>query len=161
MQRGTTIHNELQKRDLVENNYLDQKSQALLDMHKSSYIVPWNALIAGYMQEGQALDYFKQMQRKGILPTEVILKACAATRSIDKGKEVHGEISRHGLLEHYIVLGNALVQHTMISLLLGVALATPMINLLPTFSHVKGLGISALSAPNPKPFTWERVFFPK
>ena len=45
-----------------------QKTQALLDMHNSIYIVPWNALIVGYAVEGkgqQALDYFEQMQHKG------------------------------------------------------------------------------------------------
>ena len=93
-----------------------QKAQALLDMHNNSYIVPWNALIAGYVREGkgqQPLDCLEQMQRKGILPIEVtyvcFLKACAATRAIDKGKEVHDEISKQGLLENHIVLRGPLV----------------------------------------------------
>ena len=128
LQRGTRIHNELQKRGLVDKNYSDalatmyakcgelQKAQALLDKHNSSYIVPWTALIAAYSREGksqQALDCFGQMQRNSIFPNEAtyvcILKACASTGAIDKGKEVHDEISRQGLLKHHIVLGGALV----------------------------------------------------
>ena len=38
-----------------------------------------------------------------------ILKAYATTRATDKGKEVHDEIWRQGLLENDIVLGGALV----------------------------------------------------
>ena len=75
LQRGTLIHNEVQKRDLVDKNY----SNVLVNMyaqcsqlpkaqesHNISYIVPWNALITGYARQGkgqQALDYFELMQR--------------------------------------------------------------------------------------------------
>jgi hypothetical protein len=65
------------------------------------------------LQDQQARDCFEHLQHKGILPNEVtyvcILKACAVIGAIDKGKEVHDEISRQGLLELHIVLGGALV----------------------------------------------------
>ncbi|MCO5593128.1 hypothetical protein L7F22_047134 [Adiantum nelumboides] len=93
-----------------------QKAQALLDRHNSSSIIPWNALITGYAREGQgqnALDCFKQMQGKGIPADEFtyscILKAYAMMGAVDKGEEIHNEISRQGLLKDNIVLGNALV----------------------------------------------------
>ena len=37
-----------------------------------------------------------------------MLKACGVIGAIDKGKEVHNEISRQGLLKHDIVLGGDL-----------------------------------------------------
>ncbi|MCO5600927.1 hypothetical protein L7F22_055044 [Adiantum nelumboides] len=93
-----------------------QKAQALLNTHGSSSLIPWNALIAGYARQrkGQnALHCFENVQRKGLFPSTVtyvcILKACAAMGEIDKGKQIHFEILRQGLLEHHVKLGNALV----------------------------------------------------
>ena len=76
-------------------------------------VFSWSALITGYAQEGhaeQALGWFKEMQRHGILPNVVtftcILKACATIKVANKGND---EISAQGLLHNHIVLGNALV----------------------------------------------------
>ncbi|MCO5557222.1 hypothetical protein L7F22_010782 [Adiantum nelumboides] len=126
--RGSSIHHELQRKGSWEKAYSDalitmyakcgvlQKAQVLLDRHNSSNIIPWNALITGYAREGQgqnALDCFEQMQGKGIPADEFtyscILKACAMMGAVDKGEEIHNDISRQGLLKHNIVLGNALV----------------------------------------------------
>ncbi|KAI5080163.1 hypothetical protein GOP47_0005642 [Adiantum capillus-veneris] len=125
---GSRIHDELQRRGFAEKNFSDalitmyakcgvlKKAQALLDIHNSSSIIPWNALIVGYARGGQgqnALDCFNKMQYKDIPPDEFtyacILKACAVIGNIDKGEKIHNEISRQGLLEHNIVLGNTLV----------------------------------------------------
>ena len=74
------------------------------------------SLIVGYTQEAhaqQALNCFEEMQHEGILPDAVtypcILKACVIIRAVDKGKQIHDEIARQGLLQNNIVLGNALV----------------------------------------------------
>ncbi|KAI5074899.1 hypothetical protein GOP47_0010860 [Adiantum capillus-veneris] len=128
LRRGTMLHQELEKRGVVDQNHSDalvamyakcgehQKAQSLLDTYNSRNIISWTALIAGYARDGKghkALDCFEQMQHKGIVPNGVtyacILKACAAVGAIDKGKKVHDEILRQGLLEHDIVLGGALV----------------------------------------------------
>ncbi|KAI5063605.1 hypothetical protein GOP47_0022152 [Adiantum capillus-veneris] len=126
--RGSKIHNELQRRGLVEKNYAEalitmyakcgelQQAQGLLDMYGSSSIVPWNALIAGYAREGKsqrAFDCFEHLQLDGLRPSAVtytcILKACAMSGAIDKGKQVHNVISMQGLLEHHVALGSALI----------------------------------------------------
>ncbi|KAI5084976.1 hypothetical protein GOP47_0001145 [Adiantum capillus-veneris] len=128
LSRGTRIHHELQKRGLVERKHADalvtmyakcgelQKAQALLDEHKCRNTIPWNALIASYARQGQgqnALDCFQDMQANGISPNDVTytcaLKACAVVKAIGKGKKIHDEISRQGLLDHSVVLGGALV----------------------------------------------------
>ncbi|KAI5081309.1 hypothetical protein GOP47_0004492 [Adiantum capillus-veneris] len=125
---GARLHAELQKRGLSEKNYSDaliimyakcgklQKAQALLDMNDIRSIIPWTALIASYARHGQgqnALDCYEQMQHKKITPNAVtyasILKACGRIGAINKGKKIHDEISRQGLLEHDIVLSGALV----------------------------------------------------
>ena len=53
------------------------------------------------------------MQREGILPDAVtyvyIWKACVMIGAADKGKQIHDEIARQGLLQNDIVLGSALV----------------------------------------------------
>jgi pentatricopeptide repeat protein len=53
------------------------------------------------------------MQSEGLSPDVVtftcLLKACGSTGSIDKGKEIHEDIIKRGLLRKDIVLGNAVV----------------------------------------------------
>ncbi|MCO5591883.1 hypothetical protein L7F22_045876 [Adiantum nelumboides] len=128
LQRGTRIHNDIRRRGLVKKDYSDalvtlyakcgqlQKAQAFLDMYNSSSSIPWNSLIAGYAREGKgqtAFHCFEKMQQEGLSPTAVtytsILKACAVIGALDKGRKIHDEISRKGLLQHDLVLGNALV----------------------------------------------------
>ncbi|KAI5059723.1 hypothetical protein GOP47_0026042 [Adiantum capillus-veneris] len=128
LSRGTRLHNELQERGLLEQEYSDalitmyakcgepEKAQALLDKHNIRNTIAWNALIAGYARDGQgqkALDCFERMQEEGIPPGAAsyvcVLKACGVMGAIDKGKQVHDEILRQGLLQHNIVLGGALV----------------------------------------------------
>ena len=64
------------------------------------------ALIVGYAQEGQgyqALNYFKQVQRKGLFPDVVIvaciLKAYSTIGAANKGEQVHDELAIQGLDE--------------------------------------------------------------
>ena len=53
------------------------------------------------------------MQHEGIFSDAMtyacILKVCATIGAADKGKQIHDEIARQGLLQNDIVLGNALV----------------------------------------------------
>ncbi|MCO5568287.1 hypothetical protein L7F22_021986 [Adiantum nelumboides] len=88
----------------------------VLDKLTSRDVVAWNALISGYAQKGQgqqALECLGRMKYEGILPDAVtyacILKVYAAIGVLDKGKQIHDEISRQGFLKHNRVLGNALV----------------------------------------------------
>ncbi|MCO5580162.1 hypothetical protein L7F22_034029 [Adiantum nelumboides] len=127
---GKQIHDEISRWGLLEHNI--SLGGALVDMYAKCGALPqaqsvleklpwrdvvlWTALIAGYAQKGQgqfALECYEQMQREGVSPNSVtyvsILKACAVIGAIDKGKQIHDEISRLRLLEHDIVLGSALV----------------------------------------------------
>ncbi|KAI5065566.1 hypothetical protein GOP47_0020261, partial [Adiantum capillus-veneris] len=125
--RGTRLHDRILKKGLLEQcsdalvtmyakcGDLD-KAKWLLDMHPSTDVITWTALIAGYAREGQgqnALDCFERMQHEGIAPNAVtyicILKACGAFRAGDKGELIHHEIAKQGLLLNDVMLGTALV----------------------------------------------------
>jgi pentatricopeptide repeat protein len=79
--------------------------------------VAWNALIAGYVREGQgwkALDCFRCMRSEGFSSPDAatlacLSKACGSTRSLHMGERIHEEIASKGLLAKDAVLGNAVV----------------------------------------------------
>ena len=79
-------------------------------------IVTWNALIAGYAQNGfgdEAVKCFKKMQDEGISPNVVtyicILKVCGFAVSLDVGRDLHAEIRKQGLMQKDVVLGTTLI----------------------------------------------------
>ncbi|KAH7423042.1 hypothetical protein KP509_12G036800 [Ceratopteris richardii] len=93
-----------------------EKAQEAFDGFPIKNIVSWNALIAGYVQHNrcrEALNCFKCMQGQAIAPDKVtfscILKACGSIAALDKGQELHAELLKRGLLEHCVVVGNALI----------------------------------------------------
>ncbi|KAI5078004.1 hypothetical protein GOP47_0007828 [Adiantum capillus-veneris] len=125
--KGTRLHDTISKLGLLEKcsdalvtMYAKcgalAKAKALLDLYNSRDIFSWTAVIAGYVRKGQSRDAlccFEQMQQRGISPDSVtflsILRACGSLKAPDKGKQIHDEIARQGLLEKDTPLGNALV----------------------------------------------------
>ena len=78
-------------------------------------IESWNAIIAGYSQNGylnEALAFLNEMQIQGIKPNSMtmisILPACANFIALQQGKQIHGYAIRSGF-ESNVVVGNALV----------------------------------------------------
>ncbi|XP_059066134.1 pentatricopeptide repeat-containing protein At1g31430-like [Cryptomeria japonica] len=76
--------------------------------------ISWNVLITAYRRHGfprEALKLFHQMQRTGIQSDQYtfssILPACAKTRSLEKGVEIHRSIMERDFLSD--VVANALV----------------------------------------------------
>eukprot|EP01018_Ginkgo_biloba_P030316 Gb_23088 [translate_table: standard] len=66
-------------------------------------VVSWNAMIAGYSQNGDtnnALKLFRQMHLKGvksnIVTITIILPACACVAALKQGKEIHNYIIKNG-----------------------------------------------------------------
>ncbi|KAI5081261.1 hypothetical protein GOP47_0004444 [Adiantum capillus-veneris] len=130
LEKGKKIHDKVAKQGLLQDHIelgtalLDMyakcgdlpKAQSVLDSLPSRDVISWNALIAGYAQEGQgeqALICFDRMQHEGIFPDTTtyacILKACASIGAADKGKEIHDAIEKQGLLQSDIMVGNAVV----------------------------------------------------
>ena len=131
IEKGRRMHEEIVRRGLLEmdnimlgNVLVDMyaKCGALIDAQKVLKelpvrdIVSWNALIAGYAQQGkchETLACFEQMKSEGLSPDSItlvcILKACGSIKAIDMGIQVHDEVMARGLLQNNIVLGNALL----------------------------------------------------
>ena len=130
LHRGISLHGDMLKTGLIgRNRYVRStlismyaKCGALMRAREVLFEIPtrdvvsWNALIAGYAQQGKgedALNCFEHMQSDGISPDSVtftcILNACGIAKAFDKGKQIHEEIVNKGLLKKHINLGNALV----------------------------------------------------
>jgi pentatricopeptide repeat protein len=128
--QGKQIHDQISNRGLLENDIV--VGNALVDMYAKcgaldiaqgvlntlpvQDAVSWNALISGYEHQGkanEALKYYDQMRREGLSPNAVtficVLKACGNLKAIEKGKQIHEEILKSGLLEKDVALGSALV----------------------------------------------------
>ena len=129
IEKGKEIHEEIISKGFLEKDIM--LGTALVDMYVKfgslmkarevlgelcvRNIVSWNALITGHSRQGQcheALDCLARLLSEGILPDTItficILKACARTGAIEKGKQIH-ILSSRGLLRKDIVLGTALV----------------------------------------------------
>ena len=93
------------------------EAQEIFEQILAPDVVSWNALIAGYVQNGlanEALQCFKDMKDEGVSPNVVtytcILKACGSIGCLDIGEWIHSEIGRRpGLLAKEVALSNTLV----------------------------------------------------
>ncbi|KAI5083700.1 hypothetical protein GOP47_0003443, partial [Adiantum capillus-veneris] len=127
---GEAIHAEVFRKGLLQEDIV--LGNALVDMYakcgslvKAQHVfnelpfrnvVSWNALITGYGQqedEGNVLRSYAQMKHEGITPDAVtfvfVLKACGSMGAVERGKEIHTEIAREGVLGNVSILGSALV----------------------------------------------------
>ena len=127
--RGKEIHVEVAKKGLeieaiVMGSLVDMyakcgalsEAQEMFERNVARDVVSWTSLISGYAEhvDGErALTCFEQMQGEGVTPNAVTLicalKACSTIGAPEKGKIIHAEIERQGLLESDIVVGNSLV----------------------------------------------------
>eukprot|EP00250_Pteridium_aquilinum_P018571 c24123_g2_i1 orf=2-1294(-) len=78
-------------------------------------VVSWTALIQGFAEHGpgeEALDCYKQMQRGGVSPNAItfacVLKGCCSTGVLDRGREIHHEITLKGF-QSYPSVSNSLI----------------------------------------------------
>eukprot|EP01018_Ginkgo_biloba_P003535 Gb_32077 [translate_table: standard] len=97
------------------------KCKSIEDAHHVFYkmsqrnVVSWNAMIAGYVQNGhsaEAVKFFRQMLLSGVKPNLVtiasILPACTNLTALEHGKEIHAYIIRSEM-EPDVFVGSALV----------------------------------------------------
>ncbi|KAI5068803.1 hypothetical protein GOP47_0017148 [Adiantum capillus-veneris] len=127
---GISLHTDIARQGLLESNHIIggavinmyakcgalSKAQEVFDVLPTCSVVSWNALLAGYAQNGQgqnALVCFDRMQKEGVYPDAVtavcILNACGSVGALDKGQELHAFIVKEGLLDINVVVGNALI----------------------------------------------------
>lgn len=113
---GKDVHDYIKENDMQSSLYV---SNALMDMYAKcgsmadaesvfnqmpvKDIVSWNTMIGGYSKNScpnEALDLFVAMLQK-FEPDGVtmacILPACASLAALERGREIHGYILRHGI----------------------------------------------------------------
>ncbi|KAL6520484.1 hypothetical protein OROHE_017072 [Orobanche hederae] len=78
-------------------------------------LIPWNALIAGYVQKGLeelGLSLFHKMRKYGWMPDQYtfasILKACSSLAILEQGKQAHGILIKSQINEN-VVVNSALI----------------------------------------------------
>ena len=72
------------------------KAQEVLEELPTRNVISWNALLAGYVQQGQCYEVlygFEHMQSEGLSPDAVTfictLKACRSTETMHIGEQNH------------------------------------------------------------------------
>ncbi|KAI5080344.1 hypothetical protein GOP47_0005823 [Adiantum capillus-veneris] len=91
------------------------KAQEIFNKLITKDVMLWNTLMGGFVDHGkgkEALQCYQQMQQDGICPSAVsfvyALKACGSLMNIEKGREIHAEISNRRLDKDMLV-GSSLV----------------------------------------------------
>ncbi|KAJ7527666.1 hypothetical protein O6H91_16G065300 [Diphasiastrum complanatum] len=128
LKHGKLLHSEIIKRGLksdvvVGSTLVDmyakcgctEDARELFDNMSERNVVSWNAMIAGYTQNGlgrEALALYEQMKQEGMQPNNVtfvfLLKACANLAALEQGKQLHSEIRKRGF-QSDVVVGSTLV----------------------------------------------------
>ncbi|CAI9758338.1 unnamed protein product [Fraxinus pennsylvanica] len=92
-------------RDLVASV---KNARAMFTKMMERNVVSWNALIAGYTQNGdneEALGLFLLLKRESVLPTHYtfgnLLNACASLADLKLGRQAHVHILKHGFRFQY------------------------------------------------------------
>lgn len=129
MHEGQLLHSQMQEQGLetdlvVGNTLIDMYAKCgqlkhaheVFDRLKSKDVVTWNAMIAGYTQQGlgdEAIELYARM-REGCFAVAsnvtfiITLKACGSVGALQVGKQIHTEILQRGL-EADDVISNALI----------------------------------------------------
>ena len=127
---GQEIHAMVERKGLLEKNLfvgstlvdmyakcgLLWKAQEVFDKLQCQDIVSWNALITGYAKHGctlEVLECYERMQLEGVCSNSITficsLKACGATKALQKGREIHCQVRRKGLLATDSNVGSTLI----------------------------------------------------
>eukprot|EP00253_Pinus_taeda_P008201 PITA_08201 len=92
-----------------------KNARKVFDQTLERDVVSWTTMVSGYAQKGyseDALKLFCQMQEAGVDSNQYtfssILKASSSLVSLDRGKQIHAQILKHGLNSD-ISVGSSLV----------------------------------------------------
>ncbi|GAA0157521.1 hypothetical protein LIER_14773 [Lithospermum erythrorhizon] len=85
----------------------------LFDQMTRRNLASWNAMVTGCIQFGfneEGLDYFLEMHKVGFLPDVFtvgsVLRGCAGSKELNKGRQVHGYVVKSGLGYSLVVCGS-------------------------------------------------------
>ncbi|KAJ7259930.1 hypothetical protein O6H91_Y408800 [Diphasiastrum complanatum] len=128
LEQGRQLHSDIIRRgfqsDVIVGSTLvnmyakcgcTEDARELFDNMSERNVVSWNAMIAGYAQNGlgkEALALYEQMKQEGVQPDNVtfalLLNACASLAALEQGKLLHSEIIKRGF-QLDVVVANTLV----------------------------------------------------
>ncbi|KAJ7542125.1 hypothetical protein O6H91_10G090900 [Diphasiastrum complanatum] len=128
LEQGKQLHSDIIKRGfqsdvIVGNTLVDmyvkcgctEDARELFNNMSERNVVSWNAMIAGYAQNGlgkEALALYEQMKQEGEQPNHVtfvvLLKACASLAALEQGKQLHSDIIKRGF-QSDVIVGSTLV----------------------------------------------------
>ncbi|KAJ7517800.1 hypothetical protein O6H91_21G040600 [Diphasiastrum complanatum] len=128
LEQGKQLHSDIIKRgfqsDMIVGNTLvdmygkcgrTEDARELFNNMRERDAVSWNAMIAGYAQNGlgkEALALYEQMKQEGVQPNNVtfvlLLKACASLAALEQGKQLHSDIIETDF-QSDVIVGNTLV----------------------------------------------------
>ncbi|XP_071723678.1 pentatricopeptide repeat-containing protein At3g22150, chloroplastic [Rutidosis leptorrhynchoides] len=102
--------------DMYSKSGSIQTAKLVFEKHGSdSDQATWNAMIAGYSQNGlveEAFSTFRLMLEQSVIPNAVtlasVIPACSSVGNVNFGKQLHGFSVRH-LLDQSVYVGTALV----------------------------------------------------
>ncbi|XP_019426355.1 PREDICTED: pentatricopeptide repeat-containing protein At4g16470-like isoform X1 [Lupinus angustifolius] len=126
--KGKRIHAQMIVVGYAPNKYL--KNKLMILYAKSGYLetarflfnnlvekglISWNAIIAGYIQEGLedvGLEFFYGMRQAGIRPDQYtfasVFRACATLAALEPGKQAHGVMIKCQITDN-VVVNSALI----------------------------------------------------
>ena len=131
IEEGQKIHTEIAKDGLevdpcigisLLNMYAKcgflREAQEVFNELSSQDVVSWNVLIAGYVEHGlaqEAMECMEKMYDEGSIPLDAItttcsLKACIGIGDFDKGRWIHSQTIKQGLIHADPTVGISLVE---------------------------------------------------
>lgn len=97
----------------IHGGSLEEAQQTFNHLERTAH--SWNAMIAGYAQDGhveKAFTLFSQMQHEGFNPDKTtfmsLLNACKTSGALEWGREVHTQATKAGLLSD-VRVGNFVI----------------------------------------------------
>eukprot|EP01018_Ginkgo_biloba_P038932 Gb_27926 [translate_table: standard] len=128
LEQGKQVHTQIIKTGFQSNVFVDcalcdmyakcgslESARKMFDQMPGRDVVSWNAMIAGYAQNGdvkEALKIFSKMRCVGMRPDTItllcVLSACASADALEWGKQIHAIITETGF-EVDVSVVNALV----------------------------------------------------
>ncbi|KAJ7533582.1 hypothetical protein O6H91_13G056000 [Diphasiastrum complanatum] len=94
---------------------IEHARQVFNNLQHERNVVSWNAMIAGYAQQGlgkEALALYERMKHEGVQPDSVtyvvLLNSCASIAALEQGKQLHSHIIRSGI-DMGLIMSSALV----------------------------------------------------
>lgn len=121
--KGKRIHAQMIVVGFVQNEYLKTKllilyaksgdlgtAHNLFDKLLEKSLVSWNAIIAGYVQNGLedvGLSLYHKMRQSGFIPDQYtfasVFRACATLATLEDGKQAHGVMIKCQIVENVVV----------------------------------------------------------